>query len=332
MQANHNPAVLVSVLNWNAAENTIRTVRSVLSSTYQNFKVIVLDNNSKDDSASRILAAIPEIELLRLNCNQGYAAAHKKSVAKAITDDFELIWILNNDVIVSEKALANMVVAYLRNPKGIYGGLGLADDNSTILFAGGIELSKSGIFDMKQPYNKFRGRPIKDFTLKDLTRQVGNVEGSNMLIPVNIIKKYGFIKTSFFLYGEETDYSIRLWLKHKIGSYLVANAWVCHAESSSFNLSDELKYVKLYYLTRNTEFVYRKYFKQPTPDQAASFMHLLKFFLKHIFRVAPHKDEQYRANYYRRLAYLHVIFGIKGKFLAPEKFLEMGKRWPTNNA
>ena len=48
------PQVSVIVLNWNGADDTIECLESVLKIDYDNFSVVLVDNDSKDDSISRI--------------------------------------------------------------------------------------------------------------------------------------------------------------------------------------------------------------------------------------------------------------------------------------
>ena len=44
-----NPSVAVVILSWNDSKNTIECIQSVLKSSYQNYDIIVVDNNSKLD-------------------------------------------------------------------------------------------------------------------------------------------------------------------------------------------------------------------------------------------------------------------------------------------
>ena len=52
----HNPRVVVIVLNWKGAGDTIECLESVSQISYPNYKVVVLDNGSGDDSAEKIRA------------------------------------------------------------------------------------------------------------------------------------------------------------------------------------------------------------------------------------------------------------------------------------
>ena len=46
--------VVVSVLNYNSWKNTLACLDSLLSQTYGNYKILLIDNGSVDDSASKI--------------------------------------------------------------------------------------------------------------------------------------------------------------------------------------------------------------------------------------------------------------------------------------
>lgn len=48
------PHVSIIILNWNGWQDTIECLESVLKSTYENFNVILIDNDSSDDSLRQI--------------------------------------------------------------------------------------------------------------------------------------------------------------------------------------------------------------------------------------------------------------------------------------
>ena len=75
---NRNYKVIISILNWNNWKNTVETVSSLLKSDYKNYKIIILDNASIDNSCLEIRKQFPQIELWGFKNNIGYAGAHKK--------------------------------------------------------------------------------------------------------------------------------------------------------------------------------------------------------------------------------------------------------------
>src|SRR5665647_2742 len=119
----NNLKVLISILNWNNWNNTVETVNSVLQSDYKNYKIIVLDNHSVDDSYIKIKTTFPEIDVWSFNNNLGYAGAHKKAASFALENNFDLLWILNNDVEVFPSSLKELIHAFERNGESLLGSV-----------------------------------------------------------------------------------------------------------------------------------------------------------------------------------------------------------------
>jgi len=79
-QGRGTPHVFVIVLNYNGAQMTLNCVDSVLRIDYPNFRVMMVDNASADDSVIRFKEAItdPHVELLVNDKNQGYAGGNNR--------------------------------------------------------------------------------------------------------------------------------------------------------------------------------------------------------------------------------------------------------------
>ena len=315
------PSVLISILNWNAPENTIQTVRSVLLSAYDNYKIVLLDNHSTDNSESLLREAFPQIQLLKMRSNLGYAGAHKEASGIAVKENYELLWILNNDVEVYPDSLKELVNAYKRNGASLLGSVSLDPDGTTISFAGGLEVDEYNKTHGKSGYNIFAGKKIDEVELQE--RPVSGVEGSSFLIPVSVIKKNGFMDTRFFLYGEETDYCYRLREKFNVPTIVVPSSKVIHHGGGSFRKNEKLKWVRIYYTTRNGNLVHKKYQKENKIIEmsAKRIPYYFRYFFKHYFIIpASKKDTDYWFTYYQELGNLHSMLRIKGKYLNPEKF------------
>ena len=48
------PSVSIIVLNWNGWEDTIECLESLYKIDYDNFNILIIDNNSEDDSIKKI--------------------------------------------------------------------------------------------------------------------------------------------------------------------------------------------------------------------------------------------------------------------------------------
>lgn len=119
------PFVCIVILNYNGAELTINCVDSVLKIDYPNFRVIVVDNASADDSVARFKAELtdPRVELLLNSRNEGYAGGNNRGIEKALSTGAEYVLVLNNDTLVDPGFLTPLVDAMEKDPKiGICGG------------------------------------------------------------------------------------------------------------------------------------------------------------------------------------------------------------------
>lgn len=317
-----NPKVLISILNWNAPANTVKTVQSVLLSDYNDYSILLLDNHSTDNSETVLKDSFPDCRFIKMKSNLGYAGAHKVAAKIAIKENYDLLWILNNDVEVYPSSLSELVSAYKRKGDSLFGSVSINSDRETIDFAGGLEIGNNNLFDGHSGYNLFAGKRIDEVEI--LERQVSGLQGSSFLIPVNIIIKYGFIDTRFFLYGEETDYCYRLKKKFNIPSFIVPTSTVVHHGGGSFVQNEKLQWIRIYYNTRNGNLVHKKYQKDINIIEmsARRIPYYLKYFFKHYF-ITPvsKKGGNYWITYYRELGNLHAMLRIKGKYLKPENFL-----------
>jgi len=244
------PIVFGSLLNWNRPSMTIECVRALEKMDYPNLRLFIVDNGSKDGSADRFRTELPDVELIEVGENVGYAAGHKHVADRAVADGAELLWILNNDLFLEHDAISQLVDAYSRFGRGVYGSVPL-DESPTDAGSAKVAFARKfldypyreRVFDLRRtiPYAALLGEEV---------HRVSAIPGSSMLIPTEIISNEGFFDTSFFLYSEEIDYCLRL-EELGIPSYLVTAAKGFHRESSSSSYDTQLQNVMTYYRTRN---------------------------------------------------------------------------------
>ena len=261
------PLVIISVLNWNGGEKTIRCLDSLKMLTYERFKIVVVDNASTDGSVERLRQAHPDIEVIRSSENLGYAAGNELAVKRALAADADLLWIVNNDATVHPDSLTQLVSAYLRHGTALYGGLPLntsaLSPDSQVLFAR----------KFLAPVYKESLVPSRHLTYAEMfpdtqARQVGALSGSCLLIPLSLVRQYGFMDTSFFMYSEEIDYCLRLRQKG-VACYLVPQAVVFHIKAGSSKGSVRLTGIVSYYRLRNHLIRIRPFWYFALRDQAA---------------------------------------------------------------
>jgi GT2 family glycosyltransferase len=90
-----NPKVAVVIIHWNRQSLLEQFLPSVLASTYTNLKVYVVDNNSTDNSIEWLTQHFPNVGIIQLDDNFGYAGGYNRAL-KQIDADYYVL--LNNDI------------------------------------------------------------------------------------------------------------------------------------------------------------------------------------------------------------------------------------------
>ena len=153
-------SVLISVLNYNNFLATKKCVDSLIEYLKKGEEILIIDNSSTDNSFIKLKDIYNTINIVQSKINGGYASGHKIAVEYAVKNNFELIWILNNDLTVRENTLSELKSAFLKHGPGIYGSITLKSENPDIVnFGGGLT------DDIKQPlsYNDFEGFTLENY-------------------------------------------------------------------------------------------------------------------------------------------------------------------------
>lgn len=135
------PKVLVSILNWNGAAKTLHCLASIkdeqaTTANVADVSVLVLDNGSRSEDRAALQADLPAFVTLQcLPVNLGFTGGHNIAIAAAIADDFDFIWLLNNDAEVFPGTLLKLVNQILRDEKtgAVSPILRNSDDRSSIV-------------------------------------------------------------------------------------------------------------------------------------------------------------------------------------------------------
>lgn len=315
-QLNGNPKVIISVLNWMNYGDTIQCVHSLKKMNYAHFEILVRDNASSNDSFEQLKEKLHGIRVEQSAKNHGYAQGHFENYLIAKEQGAELFWVLNADLEVEPDSLNQLVQAYRAHGDHIYGSVSLNPRNISLIDFGGANYGSSS--DKLLTYNLWKGSFYRDL-LKEhpSVYEVESVEGSSMLIPMRVIEKYGFMKTDFFMYAEETDYCYRL-RKKGVRSMVVTQSCVHHHNEGSTRTYPGLNVIPAYYRRRNALRFSMEHLGFGRLDALAyqnGIYQNLKALLKG--KLTKGKD----LNYFYALGCWHAFLGRKGKVIIPEEYL-----------
>jgi len=102
------PSVSVVVLNYNGKRHLKGCFKSLLNSHYpkEKFEVLMVDNNSSDDSIEYTRKNFPDVKILPLDKDYGYSGGMNRGVDAA---KGEYLILLNNDTVVEKEWLIELI-------------------------------------------------------------------------------------------------------------------------------------------------------------------------------------------------------------------------------
>lgn len=191
--------VHVILLNWNGWSDTLECLSSLQRLNYPNYRVIVVDNGSTDDSVSRIRAQFPAIELVETGQNLGFAGGCNVGISRSLAEDADYVWLLNNDSTVEPDALQRLIDKATSGSRiGAVGSAVYAAHSPDELDAWG-----GGRVNFWLGCSRHFVRPVCDEKIQFIT-------GASILLPRTVIQTLGVLDEGFFMYWEDAAYCFHL--------------------------------------------------------------------------------------------------------------------------
>jgi riboflavin kinase/FMN adenylyltransferase len=245
--------IAIAVLNYNGLDllESYLPIMDYSSSKYD-FEIVVIDNNSTDKSVSYLEEWHPEIKIVELLQNYGFAKGYNKGVAELHT---AYTVFLNSDVLVTEKWLDSIIDLMDSDPSiGIVQPvIRSLEEKEKYEYAG----AAGGYID-RYGYPFCRGR-IFDELETDSGQYPEDADivwasGAAMVMRTQLFKDLGGFDPMFFAHQEEIDLCIRA----RRAGYRI----LCHTGSKVFHLGGgTLSYDhprKIFYNFRNNLFLITK--------------------------------------------------------------------------
>jgi GT2 family glycosyltransferase len=111
LSATHPPHVAVVVVNYRRADDTLECLDSILGSTGVRLELILVDNGSGDGSAGKMRSVFPQIELLELPKNLGFAGGYNTGIERSLAGEAEYVFLFNNDTALDPGCILSLVEA-----------------------------------------------------------------------------------------------------------------------------------------------------------------------------------------------------------------------------
>ena len=276
------PEVYIVILNYKKWQDTLECLGSVFRSLYQNFSVIVIDNDSQNKSLEHLmqwaesysgnaqftpgnsfsytflrsedindsisLASFPRLIFIQNDINAGYAGGINIAL-RFLQNHKVYVWLLNPDIVVAENALTELVEFTVQQHSNCVVGAEIRSfrDNEELLFYGGGKIN-------------FFSATVREAAKPGDISRLDYISGGCLFTHAGNFKEYGLLPEEYFLYWEETDWCYRA---QKQGCrLLVCPMAICYDKISTVIGKS---FMADYYYTRNGLLFISKYRKQNLP-------------------------------------------------------------------
>ncbi len=223
----------VVILNYNVRyflEQCILSVQKAIADL--DAEIIVIDNDSKDDSCEMVKMNFPNIILIENKENVGFSKANNQAVAIA---KGKYVCILNPDTAVAEDTFTR-TIQYYESIENI-GALGVYLMDGTGKF---LPESKRNLPTPKVSFLKLTGFNKKYYASHLLETSKGEIEvlvGAFMLLERSIYEKVGGFDEDYFMYGEDIDLSYKI-TKAGYRNHYLGTTTVLHYKGESTQKDD----------------------------------------------------------------------------------------------
>lgn len=213
----------IIIVNYRSATLLINCIESLLQfNPAPGKEIIVVDNNSGDDSKERILLKFPDVIWAQMNYNSGFARANNAGIRQS---NGEIVLLLNPDVLFEDNSLTQCYNR-LQHSKCIGAGVQLLNADKTPQITGSYFI-KGGInhflpLPVLGKLFKWLGEKlkVKKTSVKEAKSEteVDWINGAFLMVKKTAIDEGGLLDEDFFLYAEEIEWCARL---RQYGSFCV---------------------------------------------------------------------------------------------------------------
>jgi len=237
----NNEKIFIIILNWNGLEDTIACIDSLQQSKYKNFKIVLIENGSNDNSANVLKIMYPEIHVIENKQNLGFCEGNNQGIEYSICNGADFVWLLNNDTIVLQDTLNLLVENAKSSPKiGMISPVIRYNDQKEKIQYGGCFIDRKR-FLLNYP------KKNEEFEYDYTSGENVILWGTALLIRVQVLRDIGLLNSEFFAYWEDVDICLRAIEKGYL-NIVCTNAVVYHKRKLLPNKKEVPKKGMFYYL------------------------------------------------------------------------------------
>ncbi len=194
------PSVSVIIVNYNGRALLGDCLDSLGAQTMKDFEVILVDNNSADDSVTFVQERYPGVTIVRNRANLGYGGGNNAGI-RISRGNYAVF--LNNDTEVDARWLEQLVKPAEKDP-----AVGMCASKILNYYDRG-QLDNTGLLMYRDGIARGRGRLERDVGQYDREEEIFFPSGCACLYRREIFEQLGEFDEDFFLYVDDVDMGLR---------------------------------------------------------------------------------------------------------------------------
>lgn len=251
----------IVIVNFNVKHFLEQCLSSVFNSVGDfSLEVFVVDNASVDNSVEMVQEKFPQVHIIANKDNVGFARANNQALRLASGD---YLLLLNPDTLVEPDTFCQCI-DFMESHKDC-GGLGVKMINGEGQYLKeskrGFPTPATSFFKISGlihlfPHNKTIAAYYMGHLPDDETNEIEILPGAYIMLSRQAFEKVGYLDESYFMYGEDIDFSWRIKLAG-FKNYYLPSAHIIHYKGESTK-KGSMNYVYTFY---NAMAIFaRKYF------------------------------------------------------------------------
>lgn len=247
--------ISVILVNYNGKQYNDACINSVLNSTVAaQIQVVVVDNASTDGSLQKLRdkwGTDGRLHVIALEENFGFSRANNEGIRWSIEQGIKYFLLLNNDTEIEPDAIELMMEYHRKTGRIVVPKILYADRRDTVWCAGGSftpVIRKAIQRGLNQKDDGQPGQRMGKDARYSKSGRCRFANGCAVFLSREIVERVGYLDERFFLYYEDTEYSMRAAARGVEIGYC-AQAVVYHKVNGSTGGNG--KPANAYYITRN---------------------------------------------------------------------------------
>ena len=231
--------VSLLIVSYNVRQYIAHAIDAIIKSDLDDFEIIIIDNNSFDNTASYLKERYSHLRQIKIVQNEenigfGKAINQAASLAKG-----QYYLILNPDTIIQEETISTLKEYLDSNPEVGMVGPKILNADGTLQLACkrsfptlGVALPKLLGFSRIFPKSKWAGKYNLTYLDEDEISSVDAISGSCMFIRSFLFHELKGFDERFFMFGEDLDLCSRIW-KNNYEIHYVPTTQIVHYQGES---------------------------------------------------------------------------------------------------